>query len=100
MALSSGPPVTLAPSTAVPSGVLGATTSISLRPLPHSDPSHFLAEISANNECHSELSGFDSEMMTTEEMNEILESRNKSLVEHTLLLSNNKLTKWTKEMNR
>ncbi len=50
--------------------------------------------------CHSELSGFDSDMMTTEEMNEILESRNKSLVEHTLVLSCDKLTKWTKEMNR
>ena len=54
----------------------------------------------ANADNHSELSGFDSDMMTTEEMIEILESRNRSLIEHTLLLNSDKLTKWTKEMNR
>ena len=54
----------------------------------------------ANADNHSELSGFDSDMMTTEEMNEILESRNRSLIEHTMLLHSDKLTKWTKEMNR
>ena len=55
----------------------------------------------ANNlECHSDLSGFDSEMMTVEEMNEILESKNKSLIEHTLLLFCDKHAKWTREMNR
>ena len=56
--------------------------------------------MAANGDNHSELSGFDSDMMTTEEMHEILESRNRSLIEHTLLLHNDKLNKWTKEMNR
>jgi len=62
-----------------------------------------LTELSNNggaDGCHSELSGFDGEMMATEEMNEILESRNRSLIEHTLVLSCDKLTKWTKEMRR
>jgi len=47
-----------------------------------------MTEVSLTNnaDCHSDLSGFDSEMITAEEMNEILESRNKSLIEHTLLL--------------
>ena len=78
------------------------TTTLGVRPIAPSDPSQLLAEISmvANADNHSELSGFDSDMMTTEEMNEILESRNRSLIEHTMLLHSDKLTKWTKEMNR
>ena len=59
-----------------------------------------LALLNQDGECHSDLSGFDSDMMTPEEMQEILDSRNKSLIEHTLLLSFEKLGKWTKEMNR
>ena len=59
-----------------------------------------MTDISQGDDCLSELSGFDSDMMTTEEMNEILESKNKALIEHTLLLSCDKLTKWTKEMRR
>jgi len=39
-------------------------------------------------------------MMSTEEMTEILDSRNKALIEHTLALSSDKLAKWTREMTR
>ena len=92
-----GTPIVLPPQT--PSG---GGNSLGVRPIAPTDPVQLLAEISmmANADNHSELSGFDSDMMTTEEMNEILESRNRSLIEHTLLLHSDKLNKWTKEMNR
>ena len=69
--------------------------------MPPQDANQLLADASINgDDCSSDLSGFDSEMMTTEEMNEIMESRNKALIEHTLALSTDKLNKWTKEMSR
>jgi len=79
-------------------------TLVGLRPQAPTDTQQLLSELSNSgggaDGCHSELSGFDGEMMATEEMNEILESRNRSLIEHMLVLSCDKLTKWTKEMRR
>lgn len=59
-----------------------------------------LAQAYDDDEFSSDLSGFDEDMITTEEMNEILESRNRSLIEHNKELALEKLTKWRKEMNR
>ena len=77
-----------------------APSHLGVRQVPPSDTNQLLADSLSNDDPGSELSGFDSDMMTTEEMNEILESRNKSLIEHTLLLYTDKTNKWTKEMQR
>ena len=48
----------------------------------------------------SELSGFESDTIQQEEMMEILDSRNKSLIENHLWLHEGKLRKWTRERAR